>query len=58
LKKGYTWTADATLVGVKKIDDVVEKNATLKAAKDSTAKGITFVSTSVSGWLGWGSKKP
>lgn len=40
-----------------KLNQAVDANPTLKNAKDSTAKGIAMMSSSVSSWFGWG-KKP
>ena len=37
---GYTWTADATMSRVKKLDMAVEANPTLAKAKENTVKGL------------------
>jgi len=43
--------------GLKSLNSAIDANPHLKGAKDQTAKSLSYVSSSVSGWFGWGSKK-
>lgn len=57
INQGYKVVAASTMVGVQKMNSAIDANPTLKNAKEQTAKSLSYVSSSMSGWFGWGSKK-
>ena len=41
--------------GLQSVNSAIDANPALKSAKEQTAKSLSYVSSSVSGWI-WGSK--
>lgn len=56
LSTGYKYAADSTIQGLGVLNSAVDQNATLKSAKDSTAKGLSYMSSSMTSFFGWTSK--